>query len=312
MTTTISLGPKADCVYGRTGSTKTSQVGHLAEYIWEKYHKQTRLVSADPGGWQPVEHLVEAGIIAKPYHMTFDNKFPLEDLVHLALGWWPDDTGKLKAPGPGSFDNIGAYAFEGMTSFSTLIMTNLVKRQDISIPGTPKESFVKDDTMRWGFSGQSHYGFIQQRIYEVVVHSNHLPVHKVLWTAHEGTGKDKNRAIYGPKVTGEAMTGENGAWFGAMLHLMQVDQQVEVADPIHAGKKMLINRRVPLMFLREHIDPGDAYKVPYIAKPRGPSNMWEQWPDWIKPNIGDFYRKLDEMGEKALAEVRARVAKVTI
>jgi len=305
MTTTISLGPKCDCAFGRTGSTKTSQVGHMAEYIYDKYGQKTRLISADPGGWVPVEHLVKAGLI-EPYQMTIDAKFPLEDLVHLALGWWPDATGKIiKVPVPA---DIGAYAFEGMTSFSTLIMTNLVKRTDISIPGTPKESFVKDDTMRWGFSGQSHYGFIQQRIYEVVNHSNHLPVHKVLWTAHEGPGKEKSRAVYGPKVTGEAVTGENGAWFGALLHLMQVDQQVEVADPIHQGKKMVINRRVPLMFLREHIDPGDAYRVPYMAKPRGPSSLWQEWPDFMEPNIGNFYRKLDEMGDKALAEVRAKVA----
>lgn len=309
MTTTIALGPKADICYGRTGSTKTSQVGHLAEYVWEKWHQPTRLVSADPAGWQTIDHLVAAGLVI-PYQVTIDTKFPLEKLMRLCQGWWPADLNDPNAKLIQSpIDGIGAYAFEGMTSFGTLLMTEWNRRTDISIPGTPKESFVKDETMRWGFSGMTHYGFTQQRIFEAVATSNHLRVHKVLWTAHEGSGKEKSRSIFGPKIVGEAMTGENGAWFGAMLHLMNVDQEVSVDDPIHTGKKMTIVRRVPLMFLREHIDPGDAYRVPYIAKPRGPSSLWMEWPDWMEPNIGDFYRKLDAMQEKALAAIRAKGAK---
>lgn len=300
--TTITLGPKADCCYGRTNSTKTSQVGHLAEYIFKKYGKKTRLVCADPGGWEPVSHIVAEGLI-EPLHLDMNIQFPLEDMIRLTQGWWPDSTGKMVKS---DLSNIGAYAFEGMTSFSTLVMTNLVKRTDISIPGTPKESFVKDKDMRWGFAGQSHYGFIQQRVYEMVVNSNHLPVHKVLWTAHEGPGKEKNRAVYGPKVTGEAVTGENGAWFGSLLHLMPINQSVEIPDPVLKDKKLTVLRAVPYMFLREHIDPNDAYKIPYMAKPRGPSNMWQEWPDVMTPNIGDYYRKLDDMGERALAAIREK------
>ena len=114
---TISLGPKADCVYGRSGSTKTTQVGHMAEYVWEKYGKRTRLVSADPGGWQSIDHLIEAGIIEPPFTLNLGTSYPLETLMRLAQGWWPDANGKLA---PSNLDKVGAYAFEGMSTFSIL------------------------------------------------------------------------------------------------------------------------------------------------------------------------------------------------
>jgi hypothetical protein len=207
-------------------------------------------------------------------------------------------------------EGVGAYGFEGMSTMAFLMMLNLVGRTDIHIPETPKESFVKDAELRWGFSGRAHYGFIQQRIYEIVTTSNHLPVHKVLWTAHETDAKDnQKRQIYGPQIIGEALTGSCGAWFGAMLHLMTMDKKEMVPDPTDASKKIEVVRKLPIMFLREHIDPTDPYKTPYVAKPRGPSSLWQEWKDTMAPNIGEFYRQLDVMQEKALAQVREKVAK---
>jgi hypothetical protein len=301
-------GPKADCVFGMSGSTKTTQVGRMAEYVYDKYGQRTRLVTADPGGFQAIEHLVEVGIV-EPYQLNTSQKYPLEELVRLAQGWWPDGTGKLVR---GSLEGIGAYAFEGMTTFSTLLMTNLVKREDIHIPETPKESFVKDGELRWGFSGRAHYGFIQQRIYEIVSTSNHLPVHKILWTSHVTDAKDnQQQKIYGHYIIGEAMTASCGAWFGAMLHLFSTPQEVEVADPVNAGKKIKVVRRVPMMYLREHVDPNDPYRIPYMCKTRGPYTLYKEWPDYMEPDLYAFYTKLDELSARAVAEIKAKQQKST-
>jgi len=35
----------------------------MAEYIFDKYGERTRLITADPGGYQAIEHLVEADIV---------------------------------------------------------------------------------------------------------------------------------------------------------------------------------------------------------------------------------------------------------
>jgi len=308
--TTITLGPKSDCWYGRTGATKTSQVGHLAEYIDAKYGLKTRLLSADPGGWKPIEHLVDAGLI-EAYHISLASKFPLEIITRVAQGFWPvnpsDPNSKLEKS---DYKGVGAIAFEGMSTFSALIMSNLLGRTDIHIPETPKESFVKDMELRWGFSGRAHYGFIQQRIYEAVTMSNHLPVHKVGWTAHETDAKDnQKRQIYGPMIIGEALTGQCGAWFGAMLHLMPMNVEGEAKDPTNPTRKIKVIRKQPVMWLREHIDPDDPYKTPYIAKPRGPSSLWNEWEDVMEPNIRKFYEKLDEQTVRAVAMIREQQAK---
>src|SRR6266403_2598318 len=115
MTTTISLGPKCDLCYGRTGSTKTTQVGHLAEYIYEKFGKRTRLVSASPGGWKSIEHLVKSvdnpeGFI-DAQHLSLMTPFPLEVVTRYCQGWWPDAAGKMIRS---DLSEVGAYAFEGM------------------------------------------------------------------------------------------------------------------------------------------------------------------------------------------------------
>ncbi len=56
-------------IYGESGTFKTTAIGFFAEYIWRKYGKRTRLVSADGGGWFPVQKYVDAGII-EPYSVS--------------------------------------------------------------------------------------------------------------------------------------------------------------------------------------------------------------------------------------------------
>src|SRR5690349_9943497 len=50
-------------LYGRSGTYKTTQIGYLAWWVWQKFRKRTRLVSADGGGWAPIQKFIDAGII---------------------------------------------------------------------------------------------------------------------------------------------------------------------------------------------------------------------------------------------------------
>ena len=47
-------GSTVDCLYGDTGSTKTSRLGDAAEYYYKRTGKPSRLVSSDTGGWAPI------------------------------------------------------------------------------------------------------------------------------------------------------------------------------------------------------------------------------------------------------------------
>jgi len=82
-------GAKADLFYGATGTHKTSNLGKAALWAMKKYGKPTRLVSADGGGWEPIQSLVDAGIVI-PWQIR-DRKFQIESVDQACQGYWPVD-----------------------------------------------------------------------------------------------------------------------------------------------------------------------------------------------------------------------------
>ena len=82
-------GAKADCFYGSTGTYKTSNIGRAALYAMKKYGKPTRLVSADGGGWEPLQSLVDSGVVI-PWQLR-DRKHQIESIDMACQGYWPVD-----------------------------------------------------------------------------------------------------------------------------------------------------------------------------------------------------------------------------
>jgi hypothetical protein len=93
-------GAKADLYYGATGCHKTSNIGKAAVWAMKKYGKVTRLVSADGGGWEPIQGLVDAGIVV-PW-MIRDRENQIEALDLACQGYWPaepaDPSSRLISP----------------------------------------------------------------------------------------------------------------------------------------------------------------------------------------------------------------------
>ena len=54
-------------IYGESGTFKTTQIGTLARYIYRRTGKPIRLISADLGGWGPIQQEIDAGLII-PVH----------------------------------------------------------------------------------------------------------------------------------------------------------------------------------------------------------------------------------------------------
>src|ERR1035441_1679943 len=81
---------RSGCIYGSTGSRKTSQVKWFARYIADTTGKATLLLSMDGGGWSPCQPEVDAGMIV-PFFC--DPSFvPLPTLRRISQGYWPKDT----------------------------------------------------------------------------------------------------------------------------------------------------------------------------------------------------------------------------
>src|ERR1017187_9713177 len=82
-------GARADLFYGASGTLKPSNTGRAALWAYKKFNKPTRLISADGGGWQPIESLVEAGIVV-PW-MLSDRDNLIECIDKACKGYWPAD-----------------------------------------------------------------------------------------------------------------------------------------------------------------------------------------------------------------------------
>lgn len=310
LTTLAALGPvagaRADLIYGPTGSTKTSRLGDIAEYTMRKFNKKSRLFSADPGGWEPIDDLTKSdarpdGIIETFALIQHRDKL-YETVQKLCLGWWPrdprDPQSELLSPAHNSFRDVGALFIEGLTSISDILFhTNMTDLQNIRVPEMPENSRITSGEYVRRFAGRSDYMGVQDSIAEFVRDSGMLPA-RVVWTATEQKGEGENKKpVYGPDIVGQKATGKCGPWFGNMIHLVKVPFSEMVDDPLRPGQKIRVERPKPFMFLRDHIDPNDPYKLPWPAKTRAPRKRWSEVPDFMPPDMGKFYELMDKLKE---------------
>lgn len=207
-------------VYGESGTFKTSNIGRFARYIYEKTGKPTRLISADGGGWMPVQAEIDAGIIDALRIVEAEQPLPL--LRKLGQGYWPSD-GRLQLQG---LDEVGAYAVEGLTSIPMLLLRHLAKtgrKVAEEVVGRFEEEIEVDGRKTkevFSAPARSHYGFIQNFVLDMLANFRALPVERVLFTAHEGKGSDDvtNQTIYGPATVGKAITDRLPSEVGDLLH----------------------------------------------------------------------------------------------
>lgn len=272
--------------YGATGTRKTTNVGGFAKYVYETTRAPIRYITADGGGWEPIEPYIAAGIII-PYRLS-DSPTLLEQIRLFMKGRWPNAKGELVA----NDDNVGAYAIEGLTSISMLVLRHLVgKGQKISedIVGSFREG-----NEVFGAAGRSHYGFTQQFILDLVGAFSTLPTlsKRVMFTAHEGKGQDTQtrQTVYGPAAVGQAVTDKIPFFVSDLLHF-----ETAVID----AKK---NDTTVRAYMKSHAD-SDLQSIIWPAKVRMPFDVVEsftkRWPegymDLGKESLYDYLKFMDSV-----------------
>lgn len=211
--------------FGDSGTYKTTNLYFAAKYLFAKYKKPIRMITAEQ--WQPIESLVNAGIVDLIEFSSDTCKGnPLPALVKLSRGWWPVQTSRgkvLVAPSfPGEkteneLDKVCAYFVEGLSSISDVLMTDEKNKgrahsEQIIAP------FVEDG-IKFGQISRSHYLFTQATVLERLVEFGNLPVERVIFTAHEAKGEDDDRQpIRGPGLAGKAGTAKVARKVGASIH----------------------------------------------------------------------------------------------
>ena len=310
-------------VYGGSGTFKTTQIGFLAWRTWRKYRKQTRLISADGGGWSPIQKYIDSGIIDAFSVSKLDmlKHSPLAIIRRLAKGDWVEDNGngtaKLVSTPPEKMQEVGAYAVEGLTSIGEMWMEELRVRQQ-RIGEDAIGSFLIDGE-KFSNNCRTHYGFVQNEIAGMVKAFSSLPVEHVLFTALEGRGEDEStrEAIRGPAVVGKAVTSRVPAWVGDVVHANSYTAENKVTDPKTKFVSVQLETKVRMWFVRH---PDENFPtISYPAKLRVPPDQMEKvfkrWPGgFFEPTTTggiDWLLDLeDELAEDAATELQQLISKM--
>lgn len=310
---------RSGCIYGPTGSFKSTQVKFFSHYIWEVTGKATALLSLDGGGWGACQPEIDAGIII-PYRCE-SNVIPLPILRRISQGYWPKDVNETEPSKinlvPMNWEEFGGIAVEGWSSI-TQVMMRFLPDKNIAVGGENRAALTfRQNVMvngalsseAFGSNTRGDYGFAQNTLYGLVMNWNSLPVHYVMYTALESKTEDDDRTTtYGPAIAGKKATAQCGAWVGDMIHAQdyQVVRTIQVPNP--AKPTEMMNQDVVGLTCRyyytKHLDP--STNIPFPAKPRVtpekldelykrfPGGYFEPKPDG-KDSFAEYLRTVDKL-----------------
>lgn len=309
-------------IYGPTGTRKTTQIGELAKYVYEKTGKKTRLLTADGGGYGPIQDLVNVGII-DVWRVTEEQNIKVA-IIKASKGAWPDKivnglraSSTIKEILPNdrarAFKDIGAYAVEGFTSIAQAVMGDAVSKgdkisQDIVGKFTETTEYGSET---FGAPSPSHYGWTQRYILDMIRNFSALPLERVMYTALEGKGEDKlTKALqYGPAVAGQAITASIPQYVGDCLHFEDYVKDLG-KDPTN-DKQKLVGPGVRGWFVQH---PDSITNVMWPAKARLVPSKVQAFKDRMGAqgyfdldnfNLGDYLRVQDEMLASSTDEIKA-------
>lgn len=288
---------RADLWYGASGTYKTSNFGRLALWRYQLTGKRSRLVHCDTGGFDPIQPLVDDGII-EVWVVKSEENF-IEACDYAAQGWWPiEKDGKrfLHKTPPGQMREIACYGFEGLTSMGDGCISHLkLKRAKLS----QDPSYIwSDGSVSYAGGNMTYFGFAQDWLHDLVTKSAMLPVdYRIIWTALEGRGEEEGTRVptFGPAIAGRKSIGKAPQWFGNLLHFEVLTSELGV-DPV--TKQVKLDSRVR-MYTRPHADP--VSKIPFPAKTRAPFQFASEIAESYEPDVVELYKKLDEMKVRARA-----------
>jgi hypothetical protein len=316
-------------IFSESGLGKTSNCAYWAKYIYEKTRKKVRYISADGGGWQPLQPLINAGLV-EPLSLIGVPQ-PHYVLRKLSKGWWPDEvtpeghwvgTKMIEVPKAKLAEEFGGFIFEGLTSFSDLLMRHFAGKKLAESGAFAFKEGEGEGVEQFGSAARDHYGFVQNEMLGFLVRIGGLPVSRALCTAHEAQAEDEDtkKPIRGPALAGNKGTPRVAKNVGEVIHLEGFVQNIldpqtkkPVLDPL-TGQPLT----KPLIrgYFTPHADvtfPNIIYKACKArVEPSMMPKLLEKYPGgFFESTIGPegsgidaFLRAEDELLERGTDEVR--------
>ena len=234
--------------YGASDSGKSTQARYIAEYVWDKYKKKTRLIALDRGSlWSPCQDLVDKGIVIPLEFPTSYEFNPMAIMRKLRRGEFPEN-GIINAPTASeskkpngeveiryktntiwkpwteeTTSEIGAIVIDSLTTFATAYMSD-TKQKNIRAGNDAGSAPRMEEGESMGTNTQSHYGDAHTEILDALQAFQALPVHVTMFTALEGLGADDDtgvkRPALGPETVGKAINGKLPSRVNHCFHLV--------------------------------------------------------------------------------------------
>jgi hypothetical protein len=277
------------CIYGRSGSGKTPQIGIFAQQLFQESGGKvvdgkcvgglrTRLYTADRGGYDTILSEIELGLIELVDMRGFEKPWVWMAKAIQGRKPLPGETKKwgLKPDLKDAEGNvIGAWAFEGLTEWGEALLADMRDQagDGVNIGGGAQAIIESKDDEGEDFSyagnNKAHYLMGQNKMNDMISQSMRLPGY-LIWTAIDlrSSEPDSARQVFGPDVgVGKAMTPKIPQKFTYTWRTVNVAKKGEDSryllylvthqDPIVPAITCLCNARYPK-------DAPEAMKVQYI------------------------------------------------
>jgi hypothetical protein len=297
---------RASCglLYGPINSTKTTSLGRIARYIFNRYGLTSRLISAD-NEYDTLENEIDEGIIEPFAVLNVPNPFPT--LTKLSKGLWPTAVKRgtvtvieMQPTPPEKMAKIGAYLIEGTTTIGELLREDHIRKARVL--GQDVVGKFEEDGIVYAKAAQSHYGHVQDFVtMNLIPIFSMLPVRWVWWTGHEYTGEDEatGQMRLGPGVVGKAATMVTTRKLGNTFHMTLTE-----ATALISGKN--VRTLEPRAYFQSH--PSGIGQIMWPAGVKLPVDWVAEWrarypegyiPLTLDSGIEQFVKYIDDKSEAA-------------
>lgn len=304
-------------LYGQSKTYKTWNLGMLAKYIYEKTGKPICFVTADGGGYKPIQEIVDTEII-QPLVITNDPS-RLSIIRKIVEGYWPQDIDKegirqstkmIKVSG----EAIGGYIFEGVTSIAESIHQLYRGRKTGMQPAYTEDikSDLTDSTGKAleggkiGGLSMDSYGLVQAEMKYILNFSWTLPVDYIWWSGHEAQGEDESskKTVRGIALVGTAATPRIGKDIGYMIHAYRVPTKEGKVETRYYFQTHPDNQFKDIFYEASSRLPGD--KIPKLLE-EYPGGYFVPGYDKGLDEYLRFEDKLIEEGTSTLSEWKKKI-----
>lgn len=300
--------------YGKSDTGKSTQFRYLAEYIWKKHRRKSRLIALDRGSlWGPSQDLVDEGIVI-PYEFQTASEFnPMAVMRKFRRGEVPkggiinmptrvQNNGKVQYKPNTEWlsweqqpeeDRPLLIGIDSITSFATSFMSD-AKQKNIRMGNESGAAPREEEGEVSGTNTQTHYGDAHLEVLDMMNAIQALPIEIAYFTALEDTGTDDSggskRVVLGPATVGKAIVGV-------------IPQRVQ--NNFHLTSEGIGAKKIVKAWYSAH--PSDIPSLTWPSKvgllPHELPEFWKKYPDGniklsLESGIAEFLEWRDAIREK--------------